>query len=113
MTTSFEFRELSKLSIVALFGNIREHEFELNRLKEQESSEKKAKSIALKTSVQKKELSEEEENSDQDETLNLLTKKFNTFLKKKNQERSQPKKRHFKLNESSSTNYTCFSCSKP
>jgi len=60
-------RDLSKLSAAALFEKLREHELKLNRLKEKESFEKKAKSIALKTSVQKKELSEEEENSDQDE----------------------------------------------
>ncbi|XP_068486444.1 uncharacterized protein [Phaseolus vulgaris] len=103
-----------ELSTVSLFGKLREHELELNRLKEQESYEKKVKNIALKSNAQKKELNEEEENSYQDGTLNLLTKNFNRFLKKKNRERSQPKRRYnSKLNESSSTNFTCFGCGKP
>jgi len=114
VTTISKSKDLSKLSTAALFGKLREHEMELNRLREQESSEKKVKSIALKTSVLQKELSEEEGNSDQGETLNLLTKKFNRFLKKKNRERSQSKRRYIsKLNESNSTNYTFFCCGKP
>jgi len=71
------------------------------------------KSIALKVGAQKKELSEDEEDSYQDETLSLLTKKFNIFLKKKNRERFQSKKRYSsKHNESSFVNYTCFGCGK-
>jgi len=62
VTAISESRDLSKLSTTAHFGKLREHELEFNRLKEQESLERKTKSIALKTSVQK-ELSEEEENS--------------------------------------------------
>ena len=59
-------------------------------------------------------MSEEEENLEQDETLNLFTKKFNRFLKKKNWERSQPKMGYpSKLNESRYANYTCFGYGKP
>jgi len=57
-------------------------------------------------------MSEEEGNSGQDETLSLLTRKFSRFMKKKSRERTQPKKRYSKLNESNSSNYTCFGCDK-
>jgi len=80
-----------------LFGKIREHELELNRLKEQESMERKTKGIALKSSVQN-DTSEEEENSGQDETLSLLIRKFSRFLKKKSWERTQLKKTYSKPN---------------
>jgi len=112
VTAIFESRDLSKLSTAALFGKLREHELELNKLKEQESLEKNTKSIALKNNLQN-ELSEEEENSGNNETLNLLTKRLNRFLKKKSQERTQPKRRYSKSNESNSSNHTCFGCEKP
>jgi len=96
-----------------VFGKLREHELELNRLKEQETFENKVKSITFKASAQKLDLSEDEEDSDQDKTLILLTKKFNRFLKKKNRERFQPKKRYVSQhNEYSSSRYTCFNCGK-
>jgi len=41
------------LSTAALFGKLREHEIEMNRLKEQESGERKARSIALKAAALK------------------------------------------------------------
>jgi len=44
--------------------------------------------------------SEEEENSGQDETLNLLTRKFSRFLKRKSRDKTQLRKRYSKLNES-------------
>jgi len=40
-------RDLSKLSTVALFGKLIEHELELKRLKEQETVERKTKGLAL------------------------------------------------------------------
>lgn len=104
---------MSRLSTIALFGKLREHELELNRLKEQETFEKKVKSITLKSSAQKKDLSEDKEDSNQNETLSLLIKKFNIFLKKKNYERFQPIKRYaFKHNEYNYANYTCSSYGK-
>jgi len=59
-------------------------------------------------------LSDDEEDSNQDETLSLLIKKFNRFLKKKNRKKFKPRKRYVsKHNESGSANYTCFCYSKP
>ena len=74
---------MTTLTVTTLFGKQREHEFKLNRL-----NELKSKSIALKTNVKKRNPSVEEEDSDQDEALNMLTKKFSRFLKKKNRDRS-------------------------
>ncbi|XP_068466509.1 uncharacterized protein [Phaseolus vulgaris] len=111
VTAISESRDLSKLTTAALFGKLMEHEFELKRLKEQETVERKTKGLALKTSVQN-DRSEEAENAEHDETLSLLTRKFNRFLKKKGRDRTQQKRRYPKPNESNSSNYTCFGCGK-
>ena len=66
-----------------LLEKLIEHELKLKRLKEQETVEKRAKGIALKTTIEH-DTSEEEENPEHDETLSLLTRKFSRFLKNKN-----------------------------
>jgi len=81
---------LSKLSTVALFGKLMEHELELKRHREQETVEKKTKGLALKASVQN-DISEETEDVEHDETISLLTKRFSRFLKKKGRDRNQQK----------------------
>ena len=88
-----------------------EHELELKRLKEQETVERKTKGLALKTSVQN-DNSEKEENTEHDETLSLLTRKFSRFLKKKGRDRTQQEKMYPKPNESNFSNYICFGCGK-
>ena len=67
-----------------MFGKLREHEIEMQRLNELESSEKKVRNIALKTSTKKNDEPEDEvvESSDS-ENLNLLVKRFGKYLKKK------------------------------
>ena len=67
------------MSTAALFGKLMEHELELKRLKEQETVEKRAKGITLKTTMEH-DTSEEEENPEHDETLSLLTRKFSSCL---------------------------------
>jgi len=111
VTAISENRDMSKLSTTALFGKLMEHELELKRLKEQETVERKTKGLALKTSVQN-DSSEEAENAEHDEALSLLTRKFSRFLKKKDKDRTQQKKRYPKPNESNSSNYTCFGCGR-
>ena len=56
----------------------------MQRLNELESSEKKVRNIALKTSTKKNDEPEDEvvESSD-NENLNLLVKRFGKYLKKK------------------------------
>jgi len=61
VTAISESKDLSKMSTVALFGKLMEHELELRRFKEQEAVEKRAKGIALKTTMEH-DSSEEEEN---------------------------------------------------
>ena len=112
VTTISKSRDLSKMSTAVLFGKLMEHELELKRLKEQETMEKRAKGIALKTTI-KHDTSEEEENPEHDETLSLLTRKFSRFLKRKNRDRTQQRKRYSKSNDSNSSSYTCFGCGKP
>ena len=72
------------MTATALFGKLREHENEMQRLNELESSEKKVRNIALKTSTKKNDEPEDEvvESSD-NENLNLLVKRFGKYLKKK------------------------------
>jgi len=48
-------RDLTILTTVALFGNLREHEIEINRLSENEKGDNKVKGIALKSLVLKSE----------------------------------------------------------
>jgi len=110
VTTISESRDLLKLSTAALFGKLMEHELELKRLKEQEV-ERKPKGLALKASEQN-EINEEKKDVEHDETINLLTKRFSRFLKKKSRDRNQQKRRYPKPNESNSSNYTCFGCGK-
>jgi len=107
-----ESKNLSKMSTAALFGKLMEHELELKRLKEQETVEKRAKGIALKTTMEH-DTSEKEKNSEHDETLSLLTRKFSRFLKRKNRDRTQQRKRYSKSNDSNYSSYTCFGWSKP
>jgi len=73
-------RDLTTLSTVALFGKLREHELEMNRFKEQENGERKARGVTLK--IDSSEDSEAE-------TLNMLTTKFSKFLRKMGKEKNQ------------------------
>jgi len=111
VTAISESCDLSKLGTAALFGKLMEHELELKRLKEQETTERKPKGLALKASEQN-EIKEEKEDAENDETISLLTKRFNRFLKKKSRDRNQQKRRYPKPNDSNSSNYTCFGCGK-
>ena len=79
-----ESKDLSIIITAALFGKLREHEIEMQRLSELETSEKKVKSIALKASSKKSDETEEEvAKSSDNENLNLLVKKFGKYLKRK------------------------------
>ena len=85
VTTISKSRDLSIMTRTTLFGKLREHEIKMQRLNEQESSEKKVKSIALKTSIKMSdELDEEMAESSDNENLNLLVKRFGKYLNRKN-----------------------------
>jgi len=100
------------LTTTALFGKLREHEIEMQRLNELESSEKKVMNIALKTSTKKnEELEDEVVESSESENLNLLIKRFGKYLIRKGI-KGNPKRYTSKHNESNSSNFTCYNCGK-
>ena len=111
VTAISESRDLSKLGTAALFGKLMEHELELKRLKEQETTERKPKGLALKA-TELDEIKEEKEDAEDDDTISLLTKRFSKFLRKKSKNRNQQKRRYPKPNDSNSSKYTCFGCGK-
>ena len=70
------------MTTIALFGKLREHEIEMQKLNELESSEKRVKNITLNSSIKNNEESDEEVlESSENENLNLLVKRFGKFLK--------------------------------
>jgi len=98
VTTISETRYLTTLTTATLFGKLRENELEMTRLKETEYVEKKSKSLALKTKVADIESSEESSNECSDtENLNLLTKRFQKFIKMKGKMKNQRSKRYNKI----------------
>jgi len=79
VTTISESKDLTSMTVASLFGKLREHELEMNRLVVQESEDKHNKGIALKACNHKKQQDSSE--SDED-TMSLLSIKFSKFLKK-------------------------------
>jgi len=111
VTAIFESKDLTTLTTTSLFGKLREHELEMNRLNDQEHEEKHIRSIALKV-VGHKNCQESSEDSD-GETLSLVTRKFNKFLKKNNNKnQSSNRYNNKKLNDFNANNYTYFGCGK-
>jgi len=67
----------STMIIDALFGKLRKHEIEMQRVNEQESSEKNVKTIALKSYTKKSdEPNVEVVESNDNENLNVIVKRF-------------------------------------
>ena len=77
VTAISESKDLTSLSVASLFGKLREHELEMNRLNVQESEDKRTRSIALKASKHKG-----KQDSSDEENLSLLSRKFSKFLKR-------------------------------
>jgi len=95
--------------MASLFGKLREHELEMNRLNVQESEDKHIRSIALKASKHK---GKQEFSDDCDEeNLSLLSRKFSKFLKRnRNKENNKDRYGNKKSNDFNFNNYTCFGC---
>ena len=110
---STESKDLSIITTIVLFRKLREHEIEMQKLSELESSEKKVKTIDLKASSKKSDDIEEEvvESSDT-ENLNLLVKRFGKYLKRKGNKGNQ--RRYIsKQNDSNNTfKFSCYNCGK-
>ena len=110
VTAISETRDLTTLSTAALFGKLKEHEIEMNWLKVQENGERKARSIALKIAALVEDSEVDSSCDSEVETLNLLTRKFTKFLRKRGKEKNQQTKRYIKKTYLNSTNLTCFGC---
>jgi len=108
VTAISESKDLSIITTTALFGKLREHEIEMQRLSELETSEKKVKSIALKASSKNSDETKEEaaELSD-NENLNLLVNRFGKYLKRKGTKGNQ---RRYNSKQNDSSNSSKFSC---
>ena len=91
MTIS-EMRDFTTLSIAALFRKLREHELEMNRFKEQEIGERKARGNALKTAALGEESETDSRKDSEAEALNLQLRKFNKFPRKKGKEKNKQSK---------------------
>ena len=70
----------------------------MNRFKEQENGEKKARSIALRTAAPVEETESDSSYDSGVETLNMLTRKFSKFLRRKGKLKNQQVKRYTKKN---------------
>jgi len=93
----------------SLFGKLRGHELEMNKLFVQENEDKQIISIALKT-VGHRRCQETSDDSDED-TFSLLSKKFSRFVKKNdNKNHSSNRYSSKKSNIFNTNKYTCFGC---
>jgi len=84
----------------------------MNRFKEQENGERKARSIALKIAALVEDSGADSSCDREVETLNMLTRKFSKFLRKRGKEKNQQTKRYTKKIDLNSTNLTCFVCGR-
>jgi len=86
---------------------------EMIRLKEMETVEKKTKSLALKTKIVVQESTDESSRDCSEfEDINLLTRKFQKFIKMKNRLKNQQGKRGKNKTDYGSTKLVCFGCEK-
>jgi len=70
------------MTTTSLFGKLKEHELEMNRLVIQESEDKHNKGIALKACNHKQ---QQDSSASDEDTMSLLSREFSKFLKKKSQ----------------------------
>jgi len=106
VTAISESKDLTSMTTTSLFGKLREHELEINRLVVQESEDKHNKGIALKAANQKR---QQDSNDNDENTMSLLLRKFSKFLKK-NKGQSSKRYNSKKLNDFNSNKYTCYNC---
>ena len=107
-----ESKDLTKMSLAALFSKLLEYETDAtNSFEFHDESNKKHRNIALKATRSKKAKSEASSSSEEeDENLNLIVRRFRRFLTKKNPRRNV---RAEKKDESpAEKNITCFECGK-
>ncbi|KAL5186752.1 hypothetical protein HKD37_05G012542 [Glycine soja] len=93
------------MSLAFLFGKLQEHEMELQRLNQNEETDKKKRSIALKASTS---IQEEEEEED----FSLFVKKFQKFVKNRRMDRNHNFNNGKRSQEVSPT-LKCYKCNQP
>ena len=95
------------MTTTSLFGKLREHELEMNRLNIQEIENKHVRNIALKTVKHNK--NQDSSDESEEETFCLLFKKSRKFLKKRNNKSDSSNMYNSKKTIEFNTNkYTCF-----
>jgi len=105
VTTKSESQNLATMSMATLFGQLREHELELECLNEEEDKGRKM-NIAFKYEIVKSKCPIEDENSD-NENLSLMIKSFNKFMKSKGKGKFRSDK---KKNQGFSSKFMCYDC---
>jgi len=81
----------------------------MTRLKEMETVEKKTRSLTLKSKAAEVEsIEESSEEASDTKNLNLLTKRFQKFIKMKGKTKNLQSKRYNKKSDSNSNKFTCF-----
>ena len=104
-----ESRDFTSMTTTSLFGKLKEHELEMNKLLVQENENKHVRSIALKNARHRR-CQESSDDSDED-TFILLSKKFSKFLKKNNiKNHSSNRYRSKKSNDFNTNKNICFGC---
>ena len=79
-----ESKDRATMTHAGLFGKLGEYVMDLTRMAKKEAIVKKNRGLALKTSIQSSDESEDgNAEGSNAENLNLLVKRFNKFLKKK------------------------------
>ena len=122
VTAIQEAKDLTKLPLEELIGSLMTYEINLAK-KKQEEEDKRKKSITLKATTKEEEEVEEEKQSEKDEVLALITRKFNKFIKgERFKERMFTFRRDFSKKEFSShddkerweekMDLLCFKCKK-
>ena len=107
VTTIQESKDLSKLSMEELIGNLMTYELELKEKEERNNSEPKKKTIALK--------SKEESDEEEEDPIEELAMAVNN-LKKWSRFKSRKKKisgNKSKNSDDSDNELTCYNCKKP
>ncbi|BAT84348.1 hypothetical protein VIGAN_04169000 [Vigna angularis var. angularis] len=96
------------MSMPILFGKLREHELELRRLTAEEDQGKR-KTLAFKSEISKGKSSKriEEDDSDDEENMSLMIKKFAKFMKAKGKDKFHKDR---KESQESPSNVKCFGC---
>ncbi|KAF1864623.1 hypothetical protein Lal_00039254, partial [Lupinus albus] len=116
MTSIMELKDLDSMALATIFGKLQEHEIDLGRLTLHEESKKCKKGISLKASTSQDQEEKDDDESDSEidtETMKLLVRKFNKFLKKKGSsnrfQRKETRNPTFK-NKNSKDKFLCHEC---